>query len=584
MLAIIVTSVVVFLIIIGMIVSATQSVTESPTTVIKENTILTIDVNRVIAERSESNSIAAFSDGDAFVPGLYDMMQTIQYAATDKQVKGILLKVSGSPNGWATQQQLRKSLYDFKAKGKFVVAYAESMTQKSYYLANVSNKVFLNPAGSFELKGLASQIPFFKGTLDMLEVKPEIFYAGKFKSATEPFREQQMSEPNKIQIREYQNDLWADFITQAAAKTGTDTGVVHQWAATGSIQFPNDALQYKLVDGLLYWDEVEQYMRTLLGKKEDYKLNYQDVNEYAAYVRTKKNIMENKIALLYAEGNIVDGEATEERQIASETIIKEIRKIKKNDKIKAVVIRINSGGGSALASEVILRELQLLKAKKPIIISMGDVAASGGYYIACQADSIFAMPNTLTGSIGVFTMLFNTQTLLKNKLGITFDAVKNTPYADFPSGTRPLTTIEAQRMQASVDTIYALFKRRVAIARNLSLDAVDSIAQGRVWTGADALKINLVDGLGGLDRAFASAAKKAGITDYQVVSFPEPVDEFAAMLRRFKSAGGSQMMAKAWVEKEFQTSYQWVSKIQQLISMNGRVQMMMPFQPNMNEK
>ncbi len=584
MLAIIVTSVVVFLIIIGLIVSATQSVTESPTTVIKENTILTIDVNRVIAECSENNSIAAFSDGDAFVPGLYDMMQTIQYAATDKQVKGILLKVSGSPNGWATQQQLRKALYDFKAKGKFVVAYAESITQKSYYLANVSNKVFLNPAGSFELKGLASQIPFFKGTLDMLEVKPEIFYAGKFKSATEPFREQQMSEPNKIQIREYQNDLWADFITQVAAKTGTDTETVHQWATAGSVQFPNDALQYKLVDGLLYWDEVEQYMRTLLGKKEEDKLNYQDVNEYAAYVKTKKNIKENKIALLYAEGNIVDGEATEERQIASETIIKEIRKIKKNDKIKAVVIRVNSGGGSALASEVILRELQLLKEKKPIIISMGDVAASGGYYIACQADSIFAMPNTLTGSIGVFTMLFNTQTLLKNKLGITFDAVKNTPYADFPSGTRPLTTTEAQRMQASVDTIYALFKRRVATARNMSLDAVDSIAQGRVWTGADAVKINLVDGLGGLDRAFASAAKKAGITDYQVVSFPEPVDEFAAMLRRFKSAGGSQMIAKAWVEKEFQTSYQWMSKIQQLISMNGSVQMMMPFQPNMNEK
>lgn len=584
MLAIIVTSVVVFLIIIGLIVSATQSVTESSTTVIKENTILTIDVNRVIAERSENNSLAAFSDGAAFVPGLYDLMQTIQYATTDKQVKGILLKVSGSPNGWATQQQLRKALNDFKTKGKFVVAYAESMTQKSYYLANVSNKVFLNPAGSFELKGLASQIPFFKGTLDMLEVKPEIFYAGKFKSATEPFREQQMSEPNKIQIREYQNDLWADFITHAAAKTGTDTGAVHQWATAGSIQFPNDALQYKLVDGLLYWDEVEQYMRTLLGKKEEDKLNYQDVNEYAAYVKTKKNIKENKIALLYAEGNIVDGEATEERQIASETIIKEIRKIKKNDKIKAVVIRVNSGGGSALASEVILRELQLLKAKKPIIISMGDVAASGGYYIACQADSIFAMPNTLTGSIGVFTMLFNTQTLLKNKLGITFDAVKNTPFADFPSGTRPLTSIEAQRMQASVDTIYALFKRRVATARNMSLEAVDSIAQGRVWTGADAVKINLVDGLGGLDRAFASAAKKAGITDYQVVSFPEPVDEFAAMLRRFKSAGGSQMMAKAWVEKEFQTSYQWVSKIQQLISMNGRVQMMMPFQPNVNEK
>jgi len=579
MLAIVVTSVVLILAVIGIIVGATKSISEAPTTVIQDNSILVININRSIQERSESNSLAALSDGNAFIPGLYDMNQAIAYAKNDKQIKGILLKVEGSPNGWATLQQLRTALADFKTSKKFIYAYAEGITQKSYYIANIADKVFLNPAGSFEFKGLASQIPFFKGTLDMLQVQPEIFYAGKFKSATEPFREQKMSEPNKLQIRAYQQGLWANFIASISEKTGTDTASIHQWAATGAIYFPQDALQKKLVDGLLYWDEVEQIMKTKLGKAEKDKLNYQNINEYSATVKLKKRIVENKIAVLFAEGNIVDGEGTEERQIASETLMQEIRKIKKNDKVKAVVIRINSGGGSALASEVILRELQLLKEKKPVIISMGDVAASGGYYIACQADSIFALPTTLTGSIGVFTMLFNTSELMKNKLGITFDEVKNAPYADFPSGTRPITPFEAMKMQAGVDTIYSLFKRRVATARKISVDAVDSIAQGRVWTGVDALNVGLVDALGDLDRAILSASRKAKINDYQVVTYPEPVDEFAALLKRFKSSGASATMVKAFMEKGFQDQYQMAKQIKYNIGVNGKAQMMMPFQP-----
>ncbi|HTN45367.1 MAG TPA: signal peptide peptidase SppA [Flavipsychrobacter sp.] len=577
-LAIIITSAVVIFIIIGMIVGATKSVTEEPAVSVNDNSVLVIDLDNTIHEQSQSNSFAALSDGNSFTPGLFDVIRAIEFAQKDEHIKGILLKVAGSPSGWATMQQVRSALEKFKESKKFIFAYAEGITQKSYYIANVADAVYLNPVGGFELKGLASQIPFFKGTLSKLEVQPEIFYAGKFKSATEPFREEKMSEPNKVQIREYQNDIWNTFLLTVATKTGADTAAIHQWANTGAIQFPADAVSRKLVSEALYWDEVEGKIREKLGKKEDEKINYLELDEYANYVRTKRKIEDTKIAVLFAEGSIVDGESTEDYQIASKNMIEEIRRIKKNDKVKAVVLRINSGGGSALASEVILRELQLLHAKKPLIVSMGDVAASGGYYIACQADSIFALPTTLTGSIGVFTMLFNTGSLWKNKLGITFDEVKNSAYADFPSAIRALSAEEAQRMQAGVDTIYHTFKSRVAKARHMSMEAVDSIAQGRVWTGEDAKAIGLVDELGDLNRAIASAAKKANLKSYQVITYPEPIDEFQSMLRRFKGAGISSAALKTMMEKDLEEHYELIKKIKSVYHMNGRAQMAMPFQ------
>lgn len=578
MLAIVITSVIIFFFVIAIIVGATKSVTEEPTATVNANSVLVVDISNTFYERSESNSFAAFSDGSSFTPGLFDIIRTIEYAKTDNQVKGILLKVEGSPNGWATMQQLRDALQRFKESKKFIYAYAENITQKSYYIANVADAVYLNPVGGFELKGLASQIPFFKGALDKLEVQPEIFYAGQFKSATEPFRAYEMSEPNKAQIKEYQNDIWNTFLRTVSLKTGADSAAVHNWASTGAIQFPAHALDNKLIDGTLYWDEVEAKILAKLGKKEGDKINYIEIDEYANYARTKRKIDDKKIAVLYAEGSIIDGEANEDRQIASKNLVEEIRKIKKNDKVKAVVLRINSGGGSALASEVILRELKLLQDKKPLVVSMGDVAASGGYYIACAADSIFAMPTTLTGSIGVFTMLFNTENLLKNKLGITFDEVKNSEYADFPSFTRPLSAGEAQKMQASVDTIYEIFKNRVATGRKMSMSAVDSIAQGRVWTGEDAKAIGLVDELGDLNRALLSAARKAGVTDYQIVTYPEPIDEFQSMLRRFKNAGVSTSAIKTMMEKELEGDYQWIKVLKDIYRMNGKAQMRLPFQ------
>ena len=579
MLAIAITSVLLILLVVGMIVGATKSVTEEPMPAIQAQSVLVIDVNKSIYERSENNSFAAFSEGSSFTPGLFDMVRTIDYARTDDQIKGILLKVEGSPSGWATMQQLRGALARFKESKKFMFAYAEDITQRSYYIANVADAVYLNPVGGFELKGFAAQLPFFKGTFEKLEVKPEIFYAGQFKSATEPFRADKMSEPNKAQIRVYQNDIWDVFLQTLITKTGADSATIHQWAATGAVQFPADAVDKKLIDALLYWDEVESKILAKLGKKEGDKISYVSMDEYANYARSKRKIDNNKIAVLYAEGDIVDGESMQDRQIASKNMVQEIRKIKKNDKVKAVVLRVNSGGGSALASEVILRELKLLQEKKPVVVSMGDVAASGGYYISCMADSIFAMPTTLTGSIGVFTMLFNTENLLKNKFGITLDEVKNSEFADFPSFTRPLSAEENQRKQAGVDTIYATFKSRVAQGRKMSMAAVDSIAQGRVWTGEDALEVGLVDGLGDLHRALLSAARLAAVTDYQIVTYPEPIDEFQSILRRFKKAGvSSETVARAVIGKELQEEYPWLTSLKNLYRMNGKAQMAMPWQ------
>ncbi|RYY15141.1 MAG: signal peptide peptidase SppA, partial [Chitinophagaceae bacterium] len=333
-------------------------------------------------------------------------------------------------------------------------------------------------------------------------------------------------------------------------------------------------------DGLAYLDEVENRIRSRSGYKTDEKINFVGLDDYSGNVRSKGKTGADRIAVLFAEGSINDGEKSDDFEIASKDFVEEIRKVAKNDRIKAVVLRVNSPGGSALASEVILRELQLLRKKKPLIVSMGDVAASGGYYIACQADSIFALPNTITGSIGVFSMMFNAEKLMKNKLGITFDQVKNAPYADFPTATRAFTPDESAKMQAIVDTIYSTFKRRVAVGRRMSEVMVDSFAQGRVWSGTEALGLGLVDGLGNLDRAIASAAAKANLKDYRVVTFPEPNDRFESIMRRLKGTSVSEEVVKAAVQEQTGQEFELIREIKGLRNMNGKAMMAMPFRLN----
>jgi len=580
-LAMVIGGIVIVLIIVGVIAGAINSVKNGDDKITLGN-VLELDLSQKLHEVGQSNSLAGLSNGRSYEASLYDVGVAIAHAKKDDEIKGILIKLNGTPNGWATLQQLRMAITDFKSSGKFVYAYGEDITQGAYYVASAADSIYLNPAGGIDLKGFATVMPFFKGTLEKLEIQPEIFYAGKFKSATEPFRADKISDPNRLQIMAMQNGLWDQFLTAAAEYIHTDKKTIHQWAVDGAIQFPTDALKYKMVAGLLYWDQVEQIIRKKTGLADGKTIRYIKMEDYVNVTRNTDRAAQSKIAILNAEGDITDGEQNSENQIASVSFCNEIRKIAKDSSIKAVVLRINSPGGSALASDVILRELMLLKQKKHLIVSMGDYAASGGYYIASGADSIFALPNTITGSIGVFSMMFSIDKLMKNKLGVTFDEVKNTPYADVPTTARQLTPAEAQRMQNSVDTIYALFKGHVVQGRKLNQADVDSIAQGRVWTGTDALGIHLVDKIGGLGRAINSAASMAGITNYRVVTYPEPEDKLNILMRKLKSNSAASAAVKTAMKEELGTGYEYYEQLQNLQKMNGKAMMLMPFVPKVN--
>lgn len=576
LLAIIVSGFLFVLFIVVMAIGIAKSVTEKEDKHVSGD-VLMIDLTKKINELGENNPFAALSEGPAYKAGLYDITEAISYAKFDDDIKGIYLKLGPTPNGWATLQELQYALVDFKESGKFIYSYGENITQGAYFAATASDSIFLNPAGSIDLKGFATVLGFFKGTLDKLEVEPEIFYAGKFKSATEPFRAEKMSEPNRIQIKAFQDGMWYEYLQAASEYMHTGIDTINQLAYNGTIQFPSDALKHGVVGGLLYADQVASIIRRKTGKKEKEDIKFITINDYADAVKGFSSKGDGKIAILLAEGEIVDGEQEDDQQIASKTFSEEVRKLRFNDKVKAVVLRVNSPGGSALASEVILRELALLKAKKPLIVSMGNYAASGGYYIASGADSIFALPNTITGSIGVFGMMFNVEKMMKNKLGVTFDDVKNAPYADFPTATRELTPDEGQRMQRAIDTIYAKFKGHVAAGRRLPVDYVDTIAQGRVWTGVDALEIGLVDGLGGLDRAIESAAAKANMKSYKVVTYPEPTDKLSTMMKRFTANTQAKTALKTAMREELGESYEWYEKVKDLQRMNGKAMMAMPF-------
>lgn len=579
LLAMIVAGVIVFGVIIGLIVAAVNSAVSDtkPKITVTSNSVLYMDLGNVISERSRENTFAMLGGGHPYNPGLYNIVNAMEKAKDDDNIKGLVLRLNPSPNGWATLQQVRNAVSDFKSSGKFVYAYGENISQNAYYVATASDSIFLNPVGSMDMKGFATVLAFFKGTLDKLDVQPEIFYAGKFKSATEPFRATHMSDANREQIREFQQDFWNEFITAVANRIDRDTSDVNELVRTGKIEFAEDALDNRLVDGLWYTDQVNSLLRERLGVDEDKNIKLVTIAKYADNYKKNNTRADNQVAVLFAEGSIVDGESNGDVQVASADMVRQIREIRKNDKIKSVVLRVNSPGGSALASEVILRELQLLKKEKNLVVSMGDVAASGGYYISCYADSIFVMPNTVTGSIGVFSMLFNVEGLMKNKLGITFDKVKNAPYADFPNGYRELTADEKQKMQKFVDRIYDIFKGHVSKGRNMSLDEVDAIAQGRVWSGTDAISNGLADSYGDLNRAIASAATLANLDDYNVVTYPETIDELENLFKKMGEDENMSAAIKANLEKELSKEYPFIEQLKMLKNMNGKAMALLPF-------
>ena len=451
-------------------------------------------------------------------PNLNETLQMIRYAAKDERIKAIYIKGSSNVNGFATSQELRSALEDFKTSGKKIIAFAPTLTQTAYYVASVADELYVSPEGGVDWTGLTTQTIYFKRLLDKLEIHPEIFYAGKFKSATEPFRREDMSEANRLQTATWLGEIYGQLLSAIAESRGLDTLSLHQWANQGLIRSAHDALDRHMVDALVYPDQVEVAIQKAVGADLDTRPNLISTKKYNKAADYKDYSPTDRIAVLYAQGDISSG--AEAEGIQSERYVSMMRDIRKDSSIKALVLRVNSPGGSALASDLIWREITLTKKVKPVIVSMGDLAASGGYYISCGADYIFAEPTTLTGSIGVFSMMGSAENLLKNKIGITFDQVKTAPHADLGSIARPLTEVERRWMQASVDSVYHTFTSRVADGRGRNIAYIDSIGQGRVWTGLHAKQIGLVDAIGGLDDAIHYAAKKIKSPSYRVSEFP----------------------------------------------------------------
>jgi protease-4 len=535
--------------------------------------VLVVDLGQSYKEQGQDNPLADLGSDDEYdVPGLYDLVRVIRHARRDSAIHGIYLKCNSDPNGFATNEEIRLALIDFKKSGKFVYAYGDMIPQKAYYVAGVADKIYLNPKGGLDWRGFATEEFFLKDALDKLDVQPQIFYAGKFKSATEPLRETHMTDANRVQLTELLGDFYNRLLQSTAQARGVDTALLRKYAVENLIRYARDAWEYKLVDGLMYDDEVKDELREKLGLDKHSYINFIPVGKYAKAVEFKAT-GKDKISLIYAEGDVVDGKG-EKDEIGSDTYRWLIRKARFDKDVKAIVIRVNSGGGSSLASENIWREVTLARKEgKPVVISFGDVAASGAYYLSCNADSIFALPGTITGSIGVFTIIPNLQGFFKNKLGITFDGVKTAPEADLMTVTRPLSPVERVLIQNDIDTIYKDFKTRVAKGRGKSMDYVDSIAQGRVWSGTFGLSLGLVDRIGNLQDAVDCAARMANTNDYRLLEYPEPRGFLDRLLGSYRRSAGVKAMKQEIGEEGYRT-YMTLKKVK---SMAGVTQARLPF-------
>ncbi len=575
LLALVIFTILGVIILIGFVVSATSA--DKP--VVGNNAVLVLDLSNTFKEQSEDNPVnALINKTENEVPALYDMIRMIHHAKTDSLVKGIYILCSNNPNGFAASEELRKALLDFKTSKKFVVAYGETITQKGYYVGNTADQLYCHPQGGIEWGGFVSNLYFLKGLLDKLEIQPQIFYAGKFKSATEPLRETKMTDANRLQTSVWLGDLYSRFLEAASASRKMDTAILRKLAVEGTIQTAHDALANNLVDGLKYDDEVKAFINKRLKAGEQAKINFVGFSEYGKAVEYKQNYGSEKIAIIYASGDIVSGSGDNE-QVGSDAFRTIIRKAREDKDVKAIVFRVNSPGGSSLASEVIWREISLAKKEKPVVVSMGDVAASGGYYISCNADSVFADENTITGSIGVFSIVPNFESFFKNKLGISFDRVKTAPYADMGSGDRPLNETEKRFFQAGTDSIYHVFKTRVANGRKKNIEYIDSIAQGRVWTGARGIGVGLVDRIGTLDDAINCAAKMAKITSgYYVKEFPEKKGLLEQIMNSYKKSIKKDLIKEEIGEQPMQL----IKQMKQVKQMMGVPQTRMPFMLDVN--
>lgn len=521
---------IVIIVIISVIAYGFSSVDSNKSITIKNNSVLKIDLSSLkVMERTNNNPLNNLGSSGEMNKSieLKQVLDNIKKAATDEKIDAIFIESPSVNAGLSQIEEIRNQLLEFKKTGKKIIAYSEVYSQVAYYLSSIANKIYLHPEGIVELKGLSAEQIFFTGLFKKLDIEMQIIRHGKFKSAVEPFTLKKMSKENREQMSMLLNSFSKNIMDSIASQRNFSFKKIMQDANQLNLNSAINCLNENYVDGLIYQDQVEE---ELLRITETEKLNIVDLIKYTK-TSVKKSISKDKIAIIYATGSINSGKGDEE-SIGSKTTSAAIKKARKDKNIKAIVLRINSGGGSALASDVILREAILAKKEKPFVVSMGDYAASGGYYIACAADSIVANPTTLTGSIGVFGMIPNMKNFYKNKLGITFDTVNTAKYADMGIN-RALTDYERKKIQESVEGIYDSFITHVSNGRMMTKNEVDNIGQGRVWTGYDAKKIGLVDVYGGIYKAIEIAALLSKIEDYRIVSMPEKKDPFENILSNF---------------------------------------------------
>ena len=518
---IVISSVVLFFISILVVFSMVSS-SESETQV-RKNSVMMLDLNGTLVERSQENPLDLIMKDDYKTYGLDDILSSIKKAKENEDIKGIYIQATSLGAGFASLEEIRNALKDFKESGKFVVAYGDAYTQGLYYLSSVADKVLLNPQGMLEWRGLAATPMFFKDLLEKVGVEMQVFKVGTYKSAVEPFISTEMSAANREQINVYLSSIWGQITSAVAESRNLSVEALNKEADRMLMFYPaEESVKNGLVDTLIYKNDVRDYLKNLAGIDKDDNMPVLGIQDM---INVKKNVPRDKsgnvIAVYYAYGEIDGGSsASTDEGINSEKVIKDLRKLKDNENVKAVVLRVNSPGGSAYGSEQIWYAVNQLKKEKPVIVSMGDYAASGGYYISCNADTIVAEPTTLTGSIGIFGMMPNAKGLTE-KLGVNFDVVKTNPYADFGNLTRPMNDGEKGLMQMYGNNGYELFLTRCSDGRGISMEKLDKIAQGRVWTGSTAKELGLVDELGGLDKALEIAIAKAGVDAYTVMSYPK---------------------------------------------------------------
>ena len=532
---IIIASFLFFLILFGSI-SAMMSAGDKKVSV-SDNSVLVLKTNVQIPDRSDNNPLAGLDIVNMTispVTGLNEILRNIDKAADDPKIKGILIDNGMMPSGWATTEEIRNSLRKFSEEsGKFIIAYSDyALDQQGYYLSSIADKIFINPSSSVDFKGLTGEVMFYKKALEKLGLEVQVIRHGKFKGAVEPYILDKLSEENKAQIKDYVGSIWNHSVRMMAESRGLSETRLNELADKLAGTVSSDALENGLVDGLLFRDELNDTLKILSGLTTDDKINFVTMGKYAKVPDPDKVLtLKRRIAVIYASGSIVTGRGSE-TNIGGNNYSEIIRKERLDSTVKAIVLRVNSPGGSAIASDMIWRELELAAREKPVVISMGNYAASGGYYISAPGTKIYANPTTISGSIGVFGLIPNAGKLMEQKIGITTESVNTNEHSDFPSVFRPMSTYERQIMQKNIEQVYSDFVNKVSAGRDMDFTSVDSIGQGRVWSGASALNIGLVDEMGGLNDAIEGAAELAGIENYSIKELPVAEDPYTKLLKQ----------------------------------------------------